>query len=96
MDKTPFALGFIKVNPTTYSIRSANVSTDADLTTAYSGAIPSGTVVDHQGGIVLGGGTDNGNNSWGTFYEGAIVGGYPTHETELAVMKDIQAVGYSK
>jgi hypothetical protein len=48
----------------------------------------------HKGGIVLGVGGDNSNNSMGTFYEGAIVAGYPKNETEAAVMKNIKDVGY--
>jgi hypothetical protein len=46
--------------------------------------------------IVLGIGNDNSNSSSGTFYEGAITSGFPTDQTDLAVMKNIQAVGYSK
>jgi hypothetical protein len=45
---------------------------------------------------VLGVGGDNSNHSYGTFYEGAIVSGFPTAATDLAVMKNIQAVGYTK
>ena len=52
--------------------------------------------INNLGGIVLGVGGDNSNNSWGTFYEGAIVAGYPTAATDLAVMKNVQAVGYTK
>jgi hypothetical protein len=72
----------------------ADVSTASDLATAWTGAPP--VRVDHVGGIVLGVGGDNSNNSWGTFYEGAIVAGYPTNEVELAIMKNVKAVGYTK
>jgi hypothetical protein len=41
-------------------------------------------------------GGDNSNNSWGTFYEGAIVAGFPNDATELAVMENIQAAGYGQ
>ncbi|MES1187184.1 MAG: arabinofuranosidase catalytic domain-containing protein [Myxococcales bacterium] len=34
--------------------------------------------------------------SSGTFYEGAIVADFPADVTELAVMRNVQAVGYGK
>jgi hypothetical protein len=55
-----------------------------------------------QGAIVLGSGGDcckpggGANQSDGTFYEGAIVVGYPTDETEDAVQSNIVAAGYGK
>ena len=53
-----------------------------------------------QGGIVLGGGGDccaiNTNLSEGTFYEGAIVAGYPSDETEDAIQENIIAAGYGR
>ncbi len=88
----PFALGFLKTNATDWSLRMADAATASTLTTAYAGALPK--AMDNQGGIVLGVGGDNSNNSWGTFYEGAIVAGYPSNSTELAVLENIQAVGY--
>jgi len=74
----------------------ANIATAADLTTAYDGAIVSGKTWGNAGGITLGVGGDNSNNSWGTFFEGAVTNGSPTNATDLAVMKNIQAVGYKK
>ena len=74
----------------------ADVKTASDLTTAYDGNIPSGKTWGNAGGIVLGVGGDNSNNSWGTFYEGAIVSGYPTNETDVAILKNVQAAGYGK
>jgi hypothetical protein len=52
--------------------------------------------VDHQGAVVLGVGGDNSNNSWGTFFEGAIVTGYPSGETEDAVFQNVKAAGYGQ
>jgi non-reducing end alpha-L-arabinofuranosidase len=95
MDTAQFALGFIRVNPTTYAIRAANVATATTLTTAYNGAIPTGISVNHKGGIVIGVGGDNSNNSWGTLYEGAIVSGFPTDAIEASVMSNVKAVGYA-
>jgi hypothetical protein len=92
--KVPFALGVTKISSTKYAIRAANAQTASDLTTAYEGAVVPATNL--QGGIVLGVGPDNSNNSYGTFYEGAIVSGYPTTATDLAVLNSIKAVGYTK
>jgi hypothetical protein len=89
-----FALGMLKTQPSKYAIRAANVATATDLTTAYEGALPK--PMDNQGGIVIGVGGDNSNNSAGTFYEGAIVAGYPTNEVDLAVMTNLKTAGYGK
>ncbi len=92
--KVPFAFGVFKTSANMYAIRVADAQTAADLTTAYEGAMP--MTLDGQGGIVLGVGTDNSNYSWGTFYEGAIVSGYATSATDLAVLNSVKAVGYAK
>jgi len=92
--KYPYALGMIKTSSMKYAIRVADLATAADLTTAYDGASPKAW--DNQGGILLGIGADNSNNSWGTFYEGAITAGRPADATDLAVMKNIKAAGYGK
>jgi hypothetical protein len=90
----PFAMGVLKTSTAQWGLRSADVKSATDLTTSYEGALPK--AMNNLGGIVLGVGGDNSNNSWGTFYEGAIVAGYPTAATDLAVLKNVQAVGYSK
>jgi non-reducing end alpha-L-arabinofuranosidase len=94
MDKAKFALGFIKVSQSEYAIRVADLSIATGLTDAWRGGLPVAVTMGHKGGIVLGVSGDNSNNSYGTFYEGAIVTGYPTNDTELAVMKNIKDVGY--
>ena len=94
MSAAKFALGFLRVKSSEYSLRAADLSKDSDLTTAYLGALPV-TNFGHKGGIVLGVGGDNSNNSVGTFYEGAMVAGYPTNDIELSIMKNIKAVGYA-
>jgi non-reducing end alpha-L-arabinofuranosidase len=88
-----FAIGFLKTD-TNYALRMADVSTATMLTTAYEGPLPK--PMDNQGAVVIGVGGDNSNNSWGTFYEGAIVAGYPTAATEDAVMQNVKAVGYGR
>jgi hypothetical protein len=95
MSSAKFALGFLRVNPTTWAIHVADLSSASALTKAWDGGIPSGISVDHRGGIVLGVGGDNSNNSAGTFYEGAMVAGYPTDDLETSVFKNIKAAGYA-
>jgi len=94
--KVPFALGILRTPVGKYALRMADVDTATDLTTAYDGNIPSGKTWGNAGGIVLGVGGDNSNNSNGTFYEGAVTNGAPTNATDLLIMKNIQAVGYKK
>jgi hypothetical protein len=95
MSAAKFALGFLRVNSTTYAIRVADLTKDSALTTAYDGGIPQGVTVGHKGGIVLGVGGDNSNNSSGTFYEGAMVAGFPTNDIEAQIMANIKAAGYA-
>jgi hypothetical protein len=71
-------------------------ATTGTLTTVYSGK-PAFTP-DKRGGVVLGSGGDccysNSNASIGTFYEGAIVKGYPSDATDEAIQANIVAVQY--
>ncbi len=92
--RVPFALGFLKTDPSNWALRMADTETATEVTTAYAGALPK--AMDNQGGVVIGVGGDNSNNSWGTFFEGAILSGFPPDDAELAVMKNIQAVGYGQ
>jgi len=96
MSGVDFALGILHTPVDKYALRMANLATASDLTTAYDGAIISGRTWGNAGGITLGVASDNSNNSWGTFFEGALTNGSPTNATDLAVMKNIQAVGYKK
>jgi non-reducing end alpha-L-arabinofuranosidase len=94
--KVPYALGILHTPVGKYALRMADVSSATDLTTAYDGAIPSGKTWGNAGAIVLGLGGDNSNNSFGTFYEGAVTVGSPSNATDLLIMKNIQAAGYGK
>jgi hypothetical protein len=96
--RVKYALGFLKTNngPERYALRMADAATATTVTTAYAGAYPQGKHLDSKGAVVLGVGGDNSNNSWSTFYEGAIVQGYPADETENAVLQNINALGYGK
>jgi hypothetical protein len=96
-----FALGILKTTGPnnnngngTYALRMANSATATNLITAYEGPLPK--PMDNQGAVVIGVGGDNSNNSFGTFYEGAIVSGYPSADVELNVMRNIQAAGYGQ
>jgi non-reducing end alpha-L-arabinofuranosidase len=92
--RVDYAFGTLTTNATDYAIRTGNAQS-GDLTTAYDGPTP----MDRwtlQGGIILGIGEDNANDSWGTFFEGAIALGRPTLATDQAVLKNVQAAGYGK
>jgi hypothetical protein len=89
----------LKNNGTTeFQIKGGN-SQAGNLSTYYKGTLPSGySPMKKQGAIVLGSGGDccptNFNLAEGTFYEGAIVSGYPADSTENAVQANIVAAGY--
>ena len=89
-----FAFATIKTTSGKYAIRVADASTATDLTTAYNGNSPSNN--QNAGGVVLGVGGDNSNNSEGTFIEGAIVAGQPADATDKLILQNVQAVGYKK
>lgn len=96
--KVKFAIGFLKTTngPERYALRMADLSTATMLTTAYAGNYPSTKKLGAKGAVVLGVGGDNSNNSFGTFYEGAITQGYPMDATEDAVFQNVKAIGYGK
>lgn len=87
-----FALGILHTPVGKYALRMADIATATDLVTAYDGTSPKPW--GNAGGIGLGIGGDNSNNSEGTFWEGAVTNGAPVNATDLLVMKNIQAVGY--
>jgi hypothetical protein len=98
----PYVTAMEKNNGTSeFAIRGANAGTAGNLTTMYKGALPNGkNPMKKEGAIVLGSGGDccysNNNASEGTFYEGAIVAGYPSDATEAAVHANIVSAGYGK
>jgi non-reducing end alpha-L-arabinofuranosidase len=97
-----YAIGYTKTDGDAdkWALSMADLSTADELTVAFEGGLPrDGNNIkgrDNQGAIVLGVGGDNSNNSWGTFYEGAVVAGYPLPATELAVMQNVKAAGYGQ
>jgi hypothetical protein len=96
-----FVTAMEKNNGTTeLALRGGNAAS-GPLSTYYEGSLPPGyNPMKKQGAIVLGSGGDccktNMNLAVGTFYEGAIVAGYPSDETDNAVQLNIVAAGYSK
>lgn len=83
-----------------FALRGGDATTGA-LATFYEGLLPAGKrPMKKEGAIVLGSGGDccltNNNLSEGTFYEGAIVTGYPAGATEDAVQANIVKAGYGK
>ena len=71
----------------------ADVTSATAVTTAYEGALPT---LYAGGSVVLGINSYNSNGSWGTFYEGAIIAGFPAEDTDHAVLQNIKAVGYGR
>jgi len=49
-----------------------------------------------EGGIILGIGSDVSNSSQGVLFEGVITAGRPSDETDEAVYRSVQAVGYGR
>jgi hypothetical protein len=97
-----YVTAMLKNNGTSrFAIKGSNAQA-GNLTTMYDGALPPGyNPMKKQGAIILGSGGDcckpggGANLSAGTFYEGAMVSGYPSDATENAVQANIVAAGYS-
>ncbi|GAA1968069.1 arabinofuranosidase catalytic domain-containing protein [Catenulispora subtropica] len=94
-----YVTAMLKNNGTSqFALKGADAQSGG-LTTLWSGALPPGySPMKQQGAIILGSGGDccatNTNLSIGTFYEGAIVAGYPSDATDNAVQANIAAAGY--
>jgi hypothetical protein len=76
-------------------------ATQPSLTTMWDGALPgSKSPMQKEGAVILGAGGDccysNNNASEGTFYEGAIVSGYPSDATDEAIHANIVETGYGQ
>ena len=96
-----YVTAMLKNNGTSnFAIKGGNAQAGA-VTTLYDGKLPGGySPMKKQGAIVLGSGGDcckpdgGANDSAGTFYEGAIVAGYPSDATDVAIQANIVAAGY--
>jgi len=81
---------------TRFALKGGNAQSGG-LISLYEGPLPSGySPMKVEGGIILGTGGDDSSSSAGTFYEGAMVKGYPTDATENSVQSDIVAAGYAE
>jgi hypothetical protein len=97
-----YVTAMLKNNGTTrFALKGSNAQAGS-LTTLWDGALPPGyNPMKKQGAIVLGSGGDcckpggGANLSAGTFYEGAMVSGYPSDATENAVQANIVAAGFA-
>jgi hypothetical protein len=95
-----FVTAMLKNNGTSAFALKGGSAQSGVLSTYYSGSLPAGYSPMHkQGAIVLGSGGDccatNTNLSDGTFYEGAIVSGYPSDATDNSIQADIVTAGYA-
>ncbi|MCX5425781.1 arabinofuranosidase catalytic domain-containing protein [Streptomyces sp. NBC_00078] len=96
-----FVTAMLKNNGTSrFALKGGNAQSGG-LKTLWDGGLPGGySPMKKQGAIVLGSGGDcckpggGANLSAGTFYEGAVVAGYPSDATDSAVQADIAAAGY--
>lgn len=96
-----FVTATLKNNGTSrFAIKGSDAQA-GNLTTLWDGGLPNGySPMKKQGAIVLGSGGDcckpggGANLSAGTFYEGAMVAGYPSDQTESAVQANVVAAGY--
>ena len=94
-----YVTAMLKNNGTTQMALKGADAQSGGLTTLWNGSLPPGyDPMRKQGAIDLGSGGDccatNTNLSQGTFYEGAIVAGYPSDATDNAVQANIVAAGY--
>jgi hypothetical protein len=97
----PFVTAMEKNNGTSTFALKGGDATQATLTTMWDGPLPPGKIpMQKEGAIILGSGGDcclhNNNLSEGTFYEGAIVAGYPSNETDQAIHANIVEAGYGQ
>jgi non-reducing end alpha-L-arabinofuranosidase len=96
-----FVTATLKNNGTSRFAMKGSSAQSGSLVTVWDGGLPPGySPMRKQGAIVLGSGGDcckpggGANQSAGTFYEGAIVAGFPSDATENAVQANIVAAGY--
>jgi hypothetical protein len=96
-----FVTATLKNNGTSRFAMKGSNAQSGSLFTLWDGALPPGySPMRKQGAIVLGSGGDcckpggGANLSAGTFYEGAMVSGFPSDAAENAVQANIVAAGY--
>jgi hypothetical protein len=91
-----YAFGTMKTSASGWALKMGNAQSGS-LTTAWDGKLPSALKTwSVKGGIILGTGGDNSNSGAGTFFEGAILSGTPTSDSDDAVYKNVQAAKYGQ
>jgi hypothetical protein len=95
-----YVTAMLKNNGTSRFALKGSSAQSGSLFTLWDGALPPGySPMKKQGAIILGSGgdccIDNRNLSQGTFYEGAMISGYPSDATDNAVQANIVSAGYS-
>jgi hypothetical protein len=97
-NNSPFVTATLKNDgQTRYALKGGN-SASGGLSTWWDGSLPTQgdyKPMHQEGGIVLGVAGNNANKGKGTFFEGAMVSGYPSDAAEDAVQANIASVGYS-
>jgi len=84
-----------------FALKGGDATDPNGLTVMYEGALPGfKNPMKKEGAITLGSGGDccysNNTMSEGTFYEGAIVSGYPSTDTDNAIHANIVEAGYGQ
>src|SRR5690606_5874016 len=98
----PFVTAMEKNDGTeTSALKGGNATVAGGLQTMWDGPLPgSKKPMAKEGAVILGAGGDccysNDNASFGTFFEGAIVAGYPSGETDEAIHANIVEAGYAE
>jgi hypothetical protein len=97
----PYVTAMMKEDGATRFALKGGDATQPNLTTMWNSTFPSIRMpMRKEGAVTLGAGGDcclnNGNLSEGTFYEGAIVAGYASDETDNAIHASIVEAGYGQ
>jgi hypothetical protein len=84
-----------------FALKGGNATDPNGLIDMYNDALPgSKSPMRKEGAVILGAGGDccysNNNASEGTFYEGAVVSGYPSDATDEAIHANIVEAGYGQ
>lgn len=92
-----FVFGLLKGDSNNHwGLGQGDAATARSFRMTYEGARPTPEYekMKKQGGIILGIGGDNSNRGEGTFYEGVMVSGFTTAETDKAVHDNVVKAGY--
>lgn len=91
-----FRFALVKGQPGRLALAVADAQRDVALQAVYDGPYPANYTSKKQGGIVLGVGGDNSPWGSGTWFEGTMVRGFSSSQTDAAVLANIVAAGYAR